>query len=180
MTITMLLMAAGAPGVAEAQAGARYSGCSDDGELFAVVRDGSPPACVGSEAVRWREHPAPGARGPRGERGQRGRVGPQGPPGEPGPSGASGPPGDPGTLTLYSITTPDQDVSTAGGNAMAACDAGDVAVGGGFLSSATVLGSASLGSDAPTGWQSPAVAAADAEAGLKSQVICVDLPPLRP
>ena len=84
----------------------------------------------------------PGETGPQGDPGLPGETGPQGDPGlqgEPGPQGDPGLPGEPGlpgAASSYIVTTRLDNYTLRPGNGAgptAACDVGDIVVGGGFL-----------------------------------------------
>jgi hypothetical protein len=146
------------------------------------VSVGSPLSCgqyQPAEPISWRMR---GARGPRGPEGQRGRPGPQGEPGAVGPEGPAGPvgePGAPGVLHTYAVIVP---APITGGPAVAAeavCDAGDVATGGGFLTSGVIRSSFVSDAEGQSGWRGEAVDTEEGAASLKSTVVCVDNPPLR-
>jgi hypothetical protein len=119
----------------------------------------------------------PGLRGPRGPeggrgpRGQRGARGEAGEPGIRGPRGAAGAPGPAGTRT-YAVTA-----TTQGGDGRllvvdATCREGDVATGGGFETTGTILQSMGEPVLAPRGWRAVAVAGVDVESVLTVQAIC--------
>jgi hypothetical protein len=144
-------------------------------------RTSSPPNCdqlSNAEPISWRVR---GPRGPKGPEGPRGRPGPQGEPGAAGPegpAGLAGEPGAPGVLHTYAVIVP---APVTGGPVVAAqalCDAGDVATGGGFLTSGTIR-STIIDDAGDQGWRSEAVDPEDGAASVKSTVVCVDNPPLR-
>jgi hypothetical protein len=78
---------------------------------------------------------------PAGARGPQGPAGPTGPTGPTGPQGATGPPGTAGATTLVQRDGDPQscDGSACGVAAIAECQAGERAVGGGFAVSASDL-----------------------------------------
>ena len=135
---------------------------------------------------------APGAaaaKGDKGDKGDTGLTGPAGPAGPAGPKGDAGAPGAKGAtgvLGVYTRTDSATVLPAGGGNASAnvACDAGDIATGG---------GAASHGSDValfenlpdfidearptiPTGWMVRAhVGAAAVAPGLDVWVVCAKI-----
>lgn len=186
------LISALLPGTALAQ---QYTGCIVHYPIENVfhelrqVAPGSAPAipCAklsgfdSAVQVSWRKVPPRGAKGPRGTRGDRGRKGPQGDPGKQGPKGKRGEDGESGTLSIYSLQSGCQTCTEAGATPAAevACDAGDVALGGGFITDGLILGSHGIGEDQAIGWAAPAAVAAEGSNGSQAQLICHDLPPLR-
>lgn len=168
---------------AQAQSGRSYAACLDDGELFVVTVGGVPVQCA-PPIVRWREVPRQGAqgragkRGPEGRSGRKGKKGPageQGQAGPAGPTGPTGPQGPAGGLPAYALTS---GPAAEGTNSSPTCDAGDNALGGGFIASGAVLSSAAL--EDVSGWSSPVLASVDDGAESKSYLVCLDLPPRRP
>lgn len=129
----------------------------------------------------------PGPRGPQGTRGRHGYTGDQGPRGKPGPrglpgvSGELGPQGDPGTVRFYPV---EGDVVSPNEmeffTAVAFCEPGDVAVGGGFRavefgeSAPSILSSASFSG---TDWTVEGQSGEAQTGSLVAQVICADLTP---
>lgn len=169
-------------------ANTRYTGClyhagEDVGDLFQVWvgLDPSSPCTGPSSEIAWLRVPdrgATGNRGPRGNRGERGRKGEPGKPGEPGQRGTSG---EPGTLRLYNVVSPCQACagSQTEKTASVACDEGDLALGGGFITDGLILGSVATGEGDVEGWSALAVVAPEGSNGAQSHLICHDLPPLR-
>lgn len=130
--------------------------------------------CGSRQAFVW-NLPGPrgarGARGPRGQRGQRGPRGEQGEPGAPGLRGAAGVPG-PRVMRSYAVSA-----STEGSDGRllvvdARCRDGDVATGGGFETSGTILQSMGEPLLAPRGWRAVALSTPDGSSELTVQAIC--------
>ena len=191
---------------AEGQSGPTYTGCLDDGIIIGLARGTEPLFPCPLEEIQWRSDPTAGARGGRGPRGPRGRRGPQGAAGPAGDPGPGGPGGRSGGLATYAVTP---SVPAEDGEGAAACDPGDLATGGGFLSTSPVIASlvdepatGDAGSSAsltdPTWWGHPSgwgVASLEertprsertpgpdpeGDAGaLKVYLVCIDLPPRR-
>lgn len=162
-------------------AGDSYAAClSVYDELYNVAIGNSPAgSCANGKAViRWNQRGAKGAKGAKGQRGPRGRKGNDG---ATGPRGETGPRGAPGAdLKLRTYTATAETSGSAGQlmQALADCDPGDLATGGGFETDGLILASLGVGTPSPAGWQ--AVAQANDEATtLSSYVICADLPPTR-
>jgi len=81
----------------------------------------------------------PGPQGPRGPQGPQGAPGPAGAPGPTGPAGPTGPTGPPGPVNVvmrFGSTT--QVTAGNQATAIADCNAGEMATGGGFFSQAGV------------------------------------------
>lgn len=112
-----------------------------------------------------------GAQGPRGPRGERGGRGEPGEPGEQGPQGASGAAG-PSAGTTYAVTVSTQGAAGRLLVADAMCREGDLATGGGFETSGTILQSMGLPVLTPRGWRAVALAGIDVTSELTVQVIC--------
>jgi hypothetical protein len=184
----MAMLLAAVPGAAAAQS--QLTGCLDQayerpGRIWQVNTGAAPtyPCKPGSglQQISWRTDPAKGAKGGRGPRGARGAKGATGDPGQAGAPGVRGERGEPGTFAVYSLMSPCQTCTDAGATPAAAtsCDAGDIALGGGFITDGLILGSMATGGDSATGWSAPAAVAAAGSNGTQSQLICHDLPPLR-
>jgi hypothetical protein len=112
-----------------------------------------------------------GSQGPRGERGERGERGDPGTDGQRGPRGAAGAAGPRATST-YAVTATTEG---SGGQLLvvdAQCRAGDVATGGGFETTGTMLQSMGEPLLAPRGWRAVAMAAVDETSTLTAMAIC--------
>lgn len=168
--------------------GRTYTGCVV-GRLqtlaYLEVGPTPPSVCIRAPTiVQFPEVPDRGPRGPAGQRGPRGQRGQRGPSGEAGAAGARGdrgPQGEVGTIHTYAATTPCEECLGIDGVRVpgATCDAGDVALSGGFLTDGLISGSLALGGSGPDGWQVPAVTEPTSTRGATAQVICLDRPPLR-
>jgi len=188
--VSALLISAIALAALPAAVGAntRYTGClyyaGEGGGQLTRVWVGIDPAspCTGqSNEITWLKVPERGAKGDRGPRGTRGERGSKGDPGEPGQLGKRGAHGQPGTLRLYRVISPCE--ACEGGEtektASVACDEGDLALGGGFVTDGLILASRATGESDLDGWSASAVLAPEGSNGAQSHLICHDLPPLR-
>jgi hypothetical protein len=143
--------------------------------MFTSVRVGGPQTdCPDGSRFAWNlpgPRGAQGARGPRGERGERGERGAAGPAGAQGLPGTDGAPGPLGAST-YAVSA---TTSGADGRLLvvdAWCREGDVATGGGFETSGTILQSMGEPVLAPRGWRAVALAGLDVTSELTVQAIC--------
>jgi hypothetical protein len=136
-----------------------------DGKLYACVTKGSggvrlvhdTTTCRRREMlVVWNQQGPSGPPGIRGPKGDPGSPGPNGDSGPPGPAGPPGPKGDPGnsaTFTFYTVS----DTGLYRGAAIAYCNPGDVATGGGGIDEDNVRGGLAISipnvpSSTPNGW----------------------------
>lgn len=142
-------------------------------DVFTNVRPGQTSlGCA--RALVWN---LPGPRGPRGSEGPRGRRGERGPrgqagePGQPGPRGSSGVSGPSGAQT-YAVTATSQGSAGQLIVVDARCRSGDVATGGGFDTTGTILQSMGEPILAPRGWRAVALADADGLSEVTAMAIC--------
>lgn len=186
-SLVVVLIAVSVPAMWSAS-GRTYTGCVGQRiQYLAYLRVGPTPpgVCANSPLiVQFSEVPDRGPRGPAGQQGQRGPRGQRGPAGEDGgagPRGDRGPQGESGTMRTYVASTPCEECLGIDGVRVpgATCDAGDVALSGGFLTDGLIGGSLASGGDEPDGWQVPAVTEFTSSRGATAQVICLDRPPLR-
>jgi hypothetical protein len=63
--------------------------------------------------------------------------------------------------------------------AVASCDAGDTAAGGGFATAGDLVSSVGTGGEPPTAWQAAAIALVGEQTVLESHAVCLDAEPLR-
>lgn len=144
-------------------------------------RVGGGPGCgnlSNAVPISWQIRGPRGARGPAGERGRRGPKGEKGKVGADGAAGPAGAQGAPGVLRTYAVIVPAPIESGTHMASEAACDRGDVATGGGFLTNGTILATR-VSDGTAQGWRSEARDDGEGASGVKTTVVCVDNPPLR-
>jgi hypothetical protein len=131
-------------------------------------------ACGGRPEYVWNlpgPRGQPGRQGPRGAQGPRGETGETGPPGVQGPAGADGAPA-PSVTSTYAVTATAEGADGRLLVADASCRTGDVATGGGFETTGTILQSMGEPLLAPRGWRAVALAGSDVTSVLTVQAIC--------
>lgn len=128
-----------------------------------------------------------GPKGPKGPKGPAGTAGPTGPQGLRGPQGVKGHPGEPGVVGGYVRSSPVLSIPAGSeGGVLATCDAGDMAVGGGFTKAAAsttldVYEMRSLepaeGTLLPSTYTVRAINNATGPQGLQAWVTCLEVSP---
>ena len=182
MLVAAMVVAA-LPGMVSAND--RFTGCLwVRGEANGEVRDmriGSHPLhlCSSDQVqISWFELPRRGAKGAEGPPGKRGKRGPTG---EPGPRGPTGPVGQTGGFHVYTVLphcAACEDGETEK-TTLGTCDAGDVVLGGGFISDGLIASSVASAEGGSEGWTATAAFAPEGSHAAQAQIICHDLPPLR-
>jgi hypothetical protein len=142
------LVIAGAVGVLALGGAVAYASIPDSGGVIhgcysslgtlKVIDSPSESCAWGSTALNWNQTGPQGLQGVKGDTGLQGAAGdvgatgPAGPQGIPGPAGAQGEPGPAGAASYYTIHNSATVPYLGHSGAMAHCNAGDFATGGGY------------------------------------------------
>ena len=116
----------------------------------------------------------PGPAGATGPAGPEGPAGPQGATGPAGPAGPQGPAGDLGSIYVRFSERVETPINTYG-TAVATCDAGDLVLGGGHNTAASVVTVGRSYPDTPGSW-TVSVISPNVAIGWFAVAVCLDTP----